>query len=119
MATSKSFTEKKTDLQTKRQQLAEKLAKLEAAEKERQRKHETAQRLIVGRIVLAHAKDNAHFARLLAGMLDTAVTRPDERKIIADLVNLDSTANDTQPATETGNTSAQPDETHTASTSKT
>jgi len=86
MAANKSFVDKKTNLETKRQQLAEKLARLQAAEKERQRKQENAQRLLVGRVALAYAKTNTDFARLLFGILDAAVTRPDERKIIADLL---------------------------------
>ena len=108
MAANKSFTDKKADLETKRKQLADKLAKLEAAEREKQRKQETAQRLIVGRVVLARAKSDTDFARLLFGILDTSVTRPDERKLIATLINGNEGAKDNQPATATSDMDGQP-----------
>jgi hypothetical protein len=119
MAANKSFTEKKTTLETKRQQLADKLVKLEAAERERQRKHETAQRLVVGKAALAHAKKDMDFARLLFGILKTSVTRPDERRAIADLLTeseaMTAMGHEGQTATATSTATAQPEETHTAS----
>ena len=113
MAKTKSLLDQKTDLETKRQKLVEKLSKLEAQEKERQRKHGLTQRLIVGHAVIAHAKKNPDFARVLAEILTSGVTRADERKIIADLVNLDSATPDTQSVT------AQPNEAQAASTLET
>jgi hypothetical protein len=110
MSKSKSFIKQKTGLETKRQKLVEKLSKLEAQEKELQRKHDLTRRLIVGHTVVAHAKKNPEFARVLAEILTSGVTRADERKTIADLVNLDSATTDNQPVTE------QPDEAHAAST---
>ena len=110
MAKNKSFLRQKTGLETKRHKLVEKLSKLEALEKERQRKHDLTQRLIVGHAVIAHAKKTPDFARVLAAILTSEVTRADERKIIADLVNLESATSDTQPVT------AQPDEARAAST---
>jgi hypothetical protein len=110
MAKTKSLLEQKTGLETKRQKLVEKLSKLEAQEKERQRKHGLTQRLIVGHAVIAHAKKNPDFARVLAEILTSGVTRADERKLIAALVNLESATSDNQPVT------AQPDEAHAAST---
>jgi len=59
---------------------------------------------------IAHAKKTPDFARVLAAILASGVTRADERKIIADLVNLESATSDTQPVT------AQPDEAQAAST---
>src|SRR5262245_26512861 len=99
MAKNQSFIEQKTDLEAKRQKLVEKLAKLEAQEKERQRKHDLTQRLVVGHAVIAHAKKNPDFARVLAEILTSGVTRSDERNIIADLINLDSATNDNQSVT--------------------
>jgi hypothetical protein len=110
MAKNKSFIKQKTGLETKRQKLVEKLSKLEAQEKERQRKLDLTQRLIVGHAVIAHAKKNPDFARVLAEILASGVTRADERKIIADLVNLDSATTDNQAVT------VQPDEAQAAST---
>jgi len=119
MAANKSFTEKKTSLEVKRQQLAEKLAKLEAAERDRQRKHETTQRLVVGRVAIAHAKKDVDFVRLLFGILKTSVTRPDERRAIADLLSESEaekeTINEGLPAADTGTTTVQPEERHNAS----
>jgi len=74
MAKTKSFLKQKTDLETKRQKLVEKLSKLEALEKERQRKHDLTQRLIVGHAVIAHAKKTPDFARVLAAILASEVT---------------------------------------------
>lgn len=91
MADSKTFAEKKAELHTKRQQLADKLAKIEAAEKEQRRKQEAVRHLIVGRIVTAHAMADPDFAHTLSRLLDAAVTRKDERKIIADLLPQDTT----------------------------
>ena len=113
MSKNKSFIKQKTGLETKRQKLVEKLSKLEAQEKELQRKHDLTQRLIVGHAVIAHAKTNSDFARVLAEILTSGVTRADERKIIADLVNLESTTHDNQPVT------AQADEARDASTLET
>ncbi len=110
MAKTKSFLKQKTGLETKRQKLVEKLSKLEALEKERQRKHDLTQRLIVGHAVIAHAKKDPDFARVLAAILTSGVTRADERKLIAALVNLESATTDHQPVT------AQPEEAHAAST---
>jgi len=110
MAKTKSFLKQKTGLETKRQKLVEKLSKLEALEKERQRKHDLTQRLIVGHAVIAHAKTDPDFARVLAAILTSGVTRADERKLIAALVNLESATTDHQPVT------AQPEEAHAAST---
>ncbi len=110
MAKTKSFLKQKTGLETKRQKLVEKLSKLEALEKERQRKHDLTQRLIVGHAVIAHAKKDLDFARVLAAILTSGVTRADERKLIAALVNLESATTDHQPVT------AQPEEAHAAST---
>ena len=113
MAKNKSFLDQKTDLETKRQKLVEKLAKLETQEKERQRKHDLTQRLIVGHAVIAHAKKNPDFARILAEILTSGVTRADERTFIADLVNLDSATTDIQSGT------AQPNEAQAVSTIET
>ena len=110
MAKTKSFLKQKTGLETKRQKLVEKLSKLEALEKERQRKHDLTQRLIVGHAVIAHAKTDPDFARVLAAILTSGVSRADERKLIAALVNLESATTDHQPVT------AQPEEAHAAST---
>ena len=110
MAKTKSFLRQKTGLETKRQKLVEKLSKLEALEKERQRKHDLTQRLIVGHAVIVHAKKDPDFARILAAILTSGVTRADERKLIAALVNLESATTDHQPVT------AQPDEARAAST---
>ena len=110
MAKTKSFLRQKTGLETKRHKLVEKLSKLEALEKERQRKHDLTQRLIVGHAVIAHAKTDPDFARVLAAILTSGVTRADERKLIAALVNLESATTDHQPVT------AQPEEAHAAST---
>ena len=110
MAKTKSFLKQKTGLETKRQKLVEKLSKLEALEKERQRKHDLTQRLIVGHAVIAHAKTDPDFARVLAAILTSGVTRADERKLIAALVNLESATTDHQPVT------AQPEEARAAST---
>jgi len=123
MAANKSFVEKKTNLETKRKQLADKLAKLQAEERERQRKLEAAQRLLVGRVALAHARSDAEFARLLFGIIDTAVTRPDERNLIADLVSRDTTTNgatnDNHTDTATGEASRQQEEVSETSPSET
>jgi hypothetical protein len=112
MAKSKSFIQN-TGLETKRQKLVEKLSKLEAQEKELQRKHDLTQRLIVGHAVIAHAKKNPDFARVLAEILTSGVTRADERPIITDLVNLNSATTDNQPGT------AQSDQAQAASTLET
>ena len=74
MAKTKSFLRQKTGLETKRHKLVEKLSKLEALEKERQRKHDLTQRLIVGHAVIAHAKKDPDFARVLAAILASEVT---------------------------------------------
>ena len=74
MAKTKSFLKQKTGLETKRHKLVEKLSKLEALEKERQRKHDLTQRLIVGHAVIAHAKKTPDFARVLAAILASEVT---------------------------------------------
>ena len=74
MAKTKSFLRQKTGLETKRHKLVEKLSKLEALEKERQRKHDLTQRLIVGHAVIAHAKKTPDFARVLAAILASEVT---------------------------------------------
>jgi len=113
MVKNKSFIKQKTGIETKRQKLVEKLSKLEAQEKELQRKHDLTQRLIVGHAVITHAKKNPDFARVLAEVLTSGVTHAEERKIIADLVSLDSATTDTQSVT------AQPNEAQAASTFET
>jgi hypothetical protein len=85
MPTTKNFTEKKTALETKRQQLAARIAQLEAAERTRQRKQQTRLQFLVGITAIEHAKQNPDFARLLAGILNASITRPEDRKIIAEL----------------------------------
>jgi len=113
MAKKKSFLDQKTALEAKRQKLVEKLSMLEAQEKEWQRKHDLTQRLIVGHAVIGHAKKNPDFARVLAEILTSGVTRADERKLIADLVHLESATKDNQSIT------GQPDEAHAAATLET
>lgn len=98
MAANKSFIEKQSELEARRKKLAEDIARLKAAEKERQRKRDTEQRLIVGRAVIEHAQKNPDFARQIAGILDAGVTRADERKTVADLMSPSDATNDNQTA---------------------
>jgi len=73
-------------LKAKKDQLAARIAKLEATEKAAARKRELRQKIVVGgAIVELMAKDPAT-AKLLRELLKAAVTRPGDQEAIADLL---------------------------------
>ena len=81
----KTMQERKAELENKRQQITAQLARIEAREKQKERKKDTRQKIIVGGAVLAHARLDAAFADQLAAILGKAVTRDIDKDTIADL----------------------------------
>ncbi len=81
----KTVSERKAELENKRQQITAQLARIDAREKQQERKKDTRQKIIVGGAVLAHARLNAAFADQLTGILSKAVTRDIDKNTIADL----------------------------------
>jgi hypothetical protein len=74
-------------LKLKKQQIANRLAVLEAKEKTAIRKRDTRKKIIVGAAVLTHAGIDADFAEKLTEILNKAVTRELDRKTIAELLS--------------------------------
>jgi hypothetical protein len=60
---------------------------LEAKEKQSTRKLDTRRKIVTGAAVLAHAALDASFAASLRDLLDKAVTKPADRKLLVDLLN--------------------------------
>lgn len=73
-------------LERKKAQIAERLKTLSAQTAERKRKEDARRKIIVGAAVLAHAEHDPMFASRLREALDAAVTRPLDRKTLADLL---------------------------------
>lgn len=73
-------------LQTKRDQIEQRLKALSVQETARKRKEETRRKIIIGAAVLAHAEVDAQFGALLRAALGKAVTREIDRKVVGDLL---------------------------------
>jgi vacuolar-type H+-ATPase subunit D/Vma8 len=81
-----SHADKIAALKKKKQQLAARLQTLEAQAKGADRKRDARRKIIVGGAVLAHAALHPAFGKELASILSVAVTRPQDRQAIADLL---------------------------------
>jgi hypothetical protein len=76
-------------METKRERLKKQKAQLralDAREAVERRKLDTRRKVVVGGAALAHAARDAGFADALRAVLAVAVTRPIDRKVIADLL---------------------------------
>lgn len=69
--------------------------KLEAKEKQEQRKRDTRRHALTGAAVLAHASLDASFAATLRDLLDKSVSKPADRELLADLIHPRAHQNDT------------------------
>lgn len=73
-------------LEKQRAQIEARLKALDAKDKTEQRKRDARRKIIVGGAVLAHAAQHPAFADVLRGVLNAAVTREIDRKVITDLL---------------------------------
>lgn len=67
--------------------LAAQLAALEGRQKVADRKRDTRRKIVVGAAVLTEMERTPRFAAFVRGMLAKAVTRPQDRNAIADLLS--------------------------------
>lgn len=72
-------------------QMKARLEKLEAQEKERGRKLDTRQKIVIGGTVLAEMRSNVNFATMITNLLQQRVTRPLDQEAIAEWLQPDST----------------------------
>ncbi|MBI1273327.1 MAG: mobilization protein C [Alphaproteobacteria bacterium] len=73
-------------LERQKAEITAKLRTLSAQETTRKRKEETRRKIIIGAAVLAHAATDPAFGAQLRGVLGKSVTRPVDRKVVADLL---------------------------------
>jgi hypothetical protein len=71
-------------LEKQKARIEARLKALDAKENAERRKRETRRKIIVGGAALAHAAHDPAFAAALRAALALAVTRPQDRKAIAD-----------------------------------
>lgn len=88
----KNLADRIAILKDKREKLAHRLAKLEASEKSKARKHDTRRKIIVGGAVLVHMERDADFAASIRSLLRVSVGRIRDRQTIADLLPIPPTA---------------------------
>jgi hypothetical protein len=69
-------------LKIKKQQIAARLASLEARAKHDNRKRDTRRKIIVGAAVIAHAETDHAFAKKLKDIFDKAVTRDQDKALV-------------------------------------
>ena len=79
-------TDRIATLERKKAQIAERLKTLTAQEAARKRREDTRRKIIVGAAVLVHAELDTAFAQQLKAVLDKAVMRDLDRKLLADLI---------------------------------
>jgi len=82
----KTVADRIAALKAKREKLAHRLAKLEASEKSKARKHDTRRKIIVGGAVLVQMTRDAAFAESIHALLGVSVGRIRDRQTIADLL---------------------------------
>jgi hypothetical protein len=80
----KPMSARRMILLRRKMQTENRLAAMDARERKDERKRDTRRKIIVGAAVLAHAKIDPSFAAKLQEVLSLAVTRPGDRKAIAD-----------------------------------
>lgn len=73
-------------LERQKAEITAKLKNLSAQEATRKRKEDTRRKIIIGAAVLAHAEIDSAFGRQLRAVLGKSVTRPIDRKVLADLL---------------------------------
>ena len=78
----KTPEEKIEELEKKQAQLKAKLSREKAALRTQQRKEDTRRKIVVGAIVLEHASKDERFADYLELLLNKAVTREADRKLL-------------------------------------
>lgn len=77
-------------LRARRERAAKLKAQIDALEtrkKTEDRRRDFRRKIVVGAAVLAHAEVDASFRQLLIATLHTAVSRPADREVIADLIS--------------------------------
>ena len=72
-------------------QMKARLEKLEAREKDRTRKLDTRQKIVIGGTVIAEMRTNINFASMIVNLLKERVTRPFDKEAIAEWLPPDST----------------------------
>ena len=72
-------------------QMKARLEKLEAREKDRTRKLDTRQKIVIGGTVIAEMHTNINFASMIVNLLKERVTRPFDKEAIAEWLTPDST----------------------------
>ena len=82
----KQASDRIAELKAKKEQLAIRLAKLEAVEKAKDRKLDTRRKIIVGGAVLAAMDEDAALATQIRALLAAAVEREADRDAVADLL---------------------------------
>ena len=69
-------------LKAKKAALDAEIKRAEAAERKKARKEDTRRKIVVGGALLAHAELKPEFRDYMAKVLDKAVTRPVDRKLL-------------------------------------
>ena len=86
----KSYGEQIDKLKTQREKIERRLNTLEQKVENKKWKRDTRRKLILGGAVLAEMRVDARFASVVQGLLARHVVRPNDRAIIADLLEADS-----------------------------
>lgn len=70
-----------TDLKKRRDQLNERIKRMEAREREKQRKQDTRRKIIAGALALEHLEKDDHFRATMEMLLHEHVTRDPDRAL--------------------------------------
>ena len=82
----KPITDKIAALKAKQEKLAAELSTLSAKAKTEERKRDTRRKILVGGAVLAAIDSDTGLADMVRLVLDMGITRPDDREMLADLL---------------------------------
>ena len=77
----KTPEEKLQDLEQKKAQLAAQITRTKAQVRSADRKRDTRRKIIAGALALEHADKDTEFGKALHYLLDTHVTRPQDREL--------------------------------------
>ena len=69
------------ELETKEQQLQARIQKKRSDGRTQKRKQDSRRKIIAGALALEHMEHDGHFREVLGKLIDTTVTRPEDRKL--------------------------------------
>ena len=84
----KTDAERLAALKQREAALKAKIARIENKAKTEDRKRDTRRKIIVGGAVMAHARHDADFRRLLQEVLKEVVTKDADKEVIKDFLNV-------------------------------